>query len=189
MRRPRARAREGVVEFGRGRGYRRLLDTLANVVLRPGGRPWLPELAAPPLAGPQTGGEKTALPSAKVLIPGGDQLPELIALHTNLAGQVDGDRRVAVEVLLTEAVLRGLVAEIVSRLTAAAGTPVADIAAGIAAVEAAGWTPTTTVCPTSSLVDEDAQRLAAVGLDVIGVATGGPTILRCCVSIKYWGGL
>jgi hypothetical protein len=121
--------------------HRALIDALSGPPLTRGtGTPWVPEPTPPLVGGPQAGGEKTELPSGTISIDGASQTPALVGFAANIAEQA---MRAAGDVLLllvAEAATVGLANYLVAQLDAASAAAT-DIAAGLGAIEAAGFSP------------------------------------------------
>ena len=106
---------------------RALIDELSGPPLVRGGQPWVPTPAPPLAGGPQAGGEKTELPSAKITVGGDTQMPALIGFTSNVSEQTMQFAGDAILLLVAEAATVGLAEYLVAQLDAASAT-----AAGIA---------------------------------------------------------
>jgi hypothetical protein len=163
---------------------RALVDALAGPPLQRGGQPWVPTPAPPLVGGPQAGGEKTELPSATIAVNGAGQMPTLVGFAANVSEQVMRAAGDAIQLLVAEAATVGLANYVVGHLDAAS-TAATDIAAALAAVEAAGWLPDLVVGSRSAIAGAIAGPLPAGFPPVAYGPTGGALYMLACSGVWF----
>lgn len=151
---------------------RALIDALAGAPLVRGGQPWVPTPTPPLVGGEQAGGEKTELPSATISIDGASQTPALIGFAANISEQAMRSAGDALLLLVAEAATVGLANYLIAQLDGASAAAT-DIAAGIAAVEAAGFAPDLIVGSRSAIADALPGATPAAYPGIVFGPTGG----------------
>jgi hypothetical protein len=155
------------------------LDAIATATLDRGSTPWVPTLGPPVPAGGQQGGEKTAVDSETLTVPGSDVEPSVVAFAVDVPATLTGRPLEAIQALVGERVVVGLAAAVVAAL-AAAGTAATDLTAAAEALEDAGWVPGLIVASVSAwakvATDPNGEPRWS-GVPVVFGPTGGDVLM------------
>jgi hypothetical protein len=159
-----------------------IITALQTRPLGTGGLPWVP-VVGPAVAAPKQTGEKTELASRTLTVVGGQVVPDLIGRAANVSWQAFRDAGDALTAMVVEDVVLGVCESLLASLTAAAGTAATDLAAAIAAVEGAGWTPDLILTSASGYLG---LGLPPAGIPGVEVVTGPTSNTLVAARAGVW---